>query len=262
MRRNVFRRALGAILLLTGLAAASVASAAPSCTALPEYVRRYLRDHVRYHELTPELEKRSIENHLLRLDPSRTLMTKSEFEQLAASMDGVFDSIKRGNCKPLTDLHKKLLRRHEYAAKFVKSYVDGDDYVIDETAELTLNPEDRGHPKTEAERDDLLRLLVHFQMSTYVSNDTKFARAKKKLVSRYDRRFRRFRGGRGAAPVFRSSAAISTAAASPGAASSTVPRRPEHWSPVSTSRSTRSRSIPGLRVRAASRPTTSSASTG
>ncbi|MCH7708614.1 MAG: PDZ domain-containing protein [Myxococcales bacterium] len=192
MRRTIFRRALGALLLLTGLASASVVSAAPSCTVIPEYMRRYLRDHVRYHELTPELEKRSIENHLRRLDPSRMLLTQDQFEQLAASIDGVFDSIKRGNCKPLTDLHKKLVRSHEYAAKFVKGYVDRDDYAIDETAELTLDPEDRGRPKTAAERDDLLRLLVHFQMSTYVSNGTELAEAKKKLVGRYERRFRRF----------------------------------------------------------------------
>lgn len=192
MRRTIFRRALGALLLLTGLASASVVSAAPSCTVIPEYMRRYLRDHVRYHELTPELEKRSIENHLRRLDPSRTLMTQVEYEQLAASIDGIFDSIKRGNCRPLTDLHKKLVRSHEYAAKFVKGYVDRDDYAIDETAELTLDPEDRGHPKTAADRDDLLRLLVHFQMSTYVSNGTELAEAKKKLVGRYERRFRRF----------------------------------------------------------------------
>ncbi|MHC4422876.1 MAG: S41 family peptidase, partial [Planctomycetota bacterium] len=147
---------------------------------------------VRYHELDEEITQRSIENYLLRLDPSRTLLTEPEVEEIRASLGGVFDEVRAGRCTLLTALHKRLVLEHERAAKFVRDFVSSESYEIDTTASLVLDPEVRGYPKNDEARDDLLRSLVHFQMSNYVSNDTELAEAKKKLIRRYERRLRRF----------------------------------------------------------------------
>jgi carboxyl-terminal processing protease len=191
MRRRLLRQILPLILLSLG-GPSLPAAATPSCTTIPEFVRMYLRNHVAHHELTPEIEQRVIENYLLRQDPSRTLLTEPEVERMRASLTGVFEDVKTGRCGRITLVQKELLLRHESTAKFVRSYVLQEDYEIDTTASIVLDPEERGYPKDDAEREDLLRRLVHFQMSNYVGNGTSLEEAKQKLIARYDRRFRRF----------------------------------------------------------------------
>jgi carboxyl-terminal processing protease len=182
---------LGTLLALTTLVGAAPARAELSCGALPEFARLYLRGHVRYSELTDEIESRAIENYLLRLDQSRTLATEPEVEALRVSLVGIFDDLKAGRCTRLFEVQKTFVRKQEAAARFVRSNVSPESYSIDETVSLVLDPEDRGYPKTADERDELLRRMVHFQMSNYVSNDTELDDAKKKLVRRYERRLKR-----------------------------------------------------------------------
>jgi carboxyl-terminal processing protease len=178
--------------LLLPLALATPAAADPTCSAIPELVRMFLRSHVRYHELTPEIEERATENYLRLLDPSQTLLTEAEVADLQKQLGGVFQEIQQGRCAPLLDLQKEIARRHEWAARYVREVVSPDDYAIDTTAAIVLDSEERGYPKTAAEREDLLRRLVHFQMSTYVSNGTELEEAKGKLIRRYERRYKRF----------------------------------------------------------------------
>jgi len=146
---------------------------------------------VRHNELTAEIRERAVENFVLGLDRSRALLTEGEALQLRASLAGAFDDAKKGECAKLSAAHKELVRRHEQAARFVRAFVESEDYAIDDSASLVLDPEDRGYPADAAARDDLLRRLVHFQMSNYLGNDTPLDEAKEKLVARYDRRLRR-----------------------------------------------------------------------
>jgi len=167
------------------------AQAELTCTGLPEFSGLFLRGHVRYRDLTPQIRDRAIENFVLNLDRSRTLLTESEAREMRASLAGAFTDMKKGRCDKLTAAHKQVVRAHERAAKFVREFVESDAYELDETASLILDPEERGYPANAAERDDLLRRLVHFQMSNYLSNDTEPDEAKQKLVKRYDLRLRR-----------------------------------------------------------------------
>ncbi len=192
MHRNTCRNALSVVVALVGLTASSLAGAELSCSVIPEFTRLYLRGHIRHHQLDEEIARRSIDNYLLRLDPSRTLLTEPEVEEIRASLGGVFDEVKAGRCTLLTALQKRLVLEHERAAKFVRDFVSSEAYEIDTTASLILDPEVRGYPKNDEARDDLLRRLIHFQMSNYVSNDTELEEAKKKLIRRYERRLRRF----------------------------------------------------------------------
>jgi carboxyl-terminal processing protease len=162
-----------------------------TCGALPEFVRLFLRGHVLYNQLDDEIEQRAVENYVLNMDRSRTLLTQSEATALRESLAGVFAEISNGKCTRLSEVHKEFVRRREAAAKLVRKFVMDDGYAIDESASLILNPEERGYPATPAERDELTRRLVHFQMSNYVSNGTELPEAKEKLVRRYERRLKR-----------------------------------------------------------------------
>ena len=184
----------GPMLALAGLlllAAPPAARAELVCGTLPEFANLFLRNHVRHNQLTDEVERRAIDNFILRLDRSRMLLTAPEAEALQTKLIGAFDDLEAGRCSQLLEVHKEFVRRHETAAKFVRKTVEADDYAIDESASLVLDPEERGYPEDGETRDDLMRRMVHFQMSNYVSNGTELDEAKKKLIKRYERRFKR-----------------------------------------------------------------------
>ncbi len=167
------------------------AGAELACAALPDLMQAFVRNHVQKGTLDAELEARTVDTYLRRLDASRILLTDPEVEAVKGSMRGVFGKIRSGDCKPLLDLHKNFVRQHERAAKFVREFVTSDGYALDETASLVLDPDERGNPPTLQARDELLRNWVHFQMATYVANGTSLEEARRKLAERYERRFRR-----------------------------------------------------------------------
>jgi carboxyl-terminal processing protease len=161
------------------------------CAALPDLMREFLRSHVQHPSFGPELEARTIDTWLHRVDPTRTLLTEAEVRALGESMRGVFDRLRAGECTGLLELHKGLVRQHERAAKFVRHFVSAESYALDEKASLILDPEQRGNPATPEARDALFRNWIHFQIATYVANGTELAEARRKLAERYERRFRR-----------------------------------------------------------------------
>ena len=181
-------------LVLAGLLLAFAprpAGAELACATLPDLMQAFVRNHVQKSALDAELESRTVDTYLRRVDASRTLLTAPEVEGAKRSMQGVFRRIRSGDCQPLLDLHKELVRQHERAAKFVRAFVLRDGYVLDEKASLVLDPDRRGNPPSAEARDALLRSWVHFQMATYVANGTPLAEARRKLAERYDRRLRR-----------------------------------------------------------------------
>ena len=88
-------------------------------------------------------------------------------------------------------MHEQTIERYKEMEGFVRDYVSRADYEIDENATLVIDPEKRGFPKGKAEREDLYRRLVHFQMSNYVANGEPLDEAKKKLIHRYELMTRR-----------------------------------------------------------------------
>ena len=169
----------------------SAASSALSCETLPRLVGAYLQNHVQYRALTEDLKERVAESNLRHLDPSRSLFVESDAEALRHQFSGLFASLTRGDCSQLEAMHKLTIERYKEMESFVRDYVSPSDYQIDENATLVIDAEKRGFPKGKAEREDLYRRLVHFQMSNYVANGEALDEAKKKLIHRYELMTRR-----------------------------------------------------------------------
>jgi len=161
------------------------------CAAVPDLMQAFVRNHVQKSTLDAELEARTIDTYLRRLDASRILLTAPEVEAAKASMRGIFTRIRAGDCQSLLAFHKDLVRQHERAAKFVREFVSAESYALDDKATLVLDPEKRGYPANAEARDEILRSWVHFQIATYVANGTPLEEARRKLAERYERRFRR-----------------------------------------------------------------------
>ena len=162
-----------------------------SCETIPTFMKKYLGQHIRYRELTPELRNRTAEVFLRSFDPSQSVMLTSEIEAMKAQLVAGFDEIEQGNCSAISAVHQKFSQRQQEIATFVKDFVSADDYAIDMEVEILIDARKRGYPKTVAERDQLTRNLVHFQMSNYVNDVTSLEEAKGLLEHRYELRTKR-----------------------------------------------------------------------
>jgi len=161
------------------------------CKAIPALVRSFLQYHARFRELDPELERRTVDTYVRRLDPSRTLLLESELEQTRAALDGIFVRIEAGDCSALENLSKSLVAHYARVEAFVRRVVGSPGFQIDPEITLVVDPEERGQPRTVDERDAVNLALVHFQLSNYLAADTPLEKAKERLVHRYELRTRR-----------------------------------------------------------------------
>jgi len=181
------------LLLGFALAMSAVpASAQLRCESVPRWTHEYLKYHVSQNMLSPEVERRTIEIYVQRIDPSRSLLLESEASAARAALLGIFERMQRGDCQQLSALHERMALRHRAVEEAVRSYVMDESYELDESVELVLDPEKRGYPATTEDREALLHSLIHFQMSNYLSAGESEEEAKRLLTHRYDLRTERF----------------------------------------------------------------------
>ncbi|MCH2170365.1 carboxy terminal-processing peptidase [Myxococcota bacterium] len=173
------------------LLAPAPAAATLRCEMLPNFLRNFLHNHVEYRELTPELEHRTIETHLRQLDPSRNLLTQAEADALQENLKGVFAEVLAGNCTRLLVLHQEIVDRNGAMVEKIEAVVSSDDYAVDSTVEIILDPDKRGYPADAAARQKVLESLIHFQVSNYLSSDSSLTEARERLIRRYTRRHNR-----------------------------------------------------------------------
>ncbi len=180
------------LVLALGLAAgAAPAAAGLTCGDIPDLTTLYFQKHLSFRNLDEEIQRRTAEGFLRRLDPQRALLLETERQRLEASLVNLFRETRTGDCTRLKQVQGELVARHREAEGFVRGFVGSPDYVVAEDARLVLDPDKRGNPRTPAERDALLRTLVHFQIANYLSSGSTLEEARQRLVHRYELQTRR-----------------------------------------------------------------------
>jgi len=155
------------------------------CQTVPKLLESYLQAHITRKRMTPDLEDRGIESYLRALDPSKTLFLASEAARIRADRERIFREVMAGDCSYLFAIQTRLHRRYQDLEVLVGGLAGRDDFAIDPTVELTIDPEERGFPQDEAERNELIRKLVHFQISNLVTGGEELGEARKRLIHRY-----------------------------------------------------------------------------
>jgi len=173
------------------LGAAAPARADLSCANIPTLTSYAFQKHIKFHELTPELQQRTAKAYVERMDPQRVLFLAKDARRWQEALRHVFQEAAGGDCSRLQDLRKELIARNREAQGFIRSFVGGDDYALDESAELLIDPQKRGWPTTKEQQAALLRTLAHFQISNYMSSGIDLAEARHRLIHRYALRTRR-----------------------------------------------------------------------
>ena len=196
MNQRLLLRTLSLFLAIVPATPAAAEAPPPNaldCPSIGGLAREFLKHHVIQSALGTEIEQRAIESYLHRLDTSRSLMLDSEVGDLRAKLTGVFENLQAGNCSQIMAVHERLIALQAASEVYAKALVADENFKLDESIEIRIDPDQRGYPKTDEERNELWRKLVHFQMSNYLSAGEKLPEAKRLLAHRYELRTKRLR---------------------------------------------------------------------
>lgn len=177
--------------LALGFAGSSSAAMELRCESVPQLAQQYLKAHVSLNRLSSEIETRTVDTYVRRIDPSRSILTDTEVVEVSASLKGIFERMSKGDCTQITKLHQGMIGRHGHAETVVREFLSREDYTVDEDVALVLDPEKRGYPANAATRDALIQKLVHFQMSNYIIAGENLEESKRRLIHRYELRTKR-----------------------------------------------------------------------
>jgi len=176
---------LALALMLAGFIAPSAFATTLQCAYVPQLFEIYLKYHYSQKTLSDELKLHTTEQYIKSLDPSKTMLLETDVETLRNSLKNVFATMKAGNCASIEEAGKLILTRSTENLDFVRAFLDKN-YKLDENVQFTLDPRKRSYPKSQEERQDILRKMVHFQISNYLLTDIKLPEAKKNLIHRYE----------------------------------------------------------------------------
>ena len=155
------------------------------CQDIPQIADLYLRSHYVTHRLTDQLKDHTAAQFVKEIDPSKTLLLEKDSRFLRAEALKLLTTSEMGNCKGFQEISKTMISRVQEEKDFVQEYV-GKDYQLDQSVKWVVNPEKRAYPKTLAERQELLKKMIHFQISNYLVSGIDLNEAKKNLVHRYE----------------------------------------------------------------------------
>jgi len=179
-----FRRFL-LILLLILLVPVSCRAENLTCNHLPSVMEGLLANHYATKNMTGEINTHAVDQMIKRLDPSKTLLYESDLGRLKPALQGAFARMRAGNCAVLQQIYDVLVARARENEAIVKKIL-GSDYRLDETVELNVNVDKRPYVKTTAEKHELLRKVVQFQIENALLAGVDLAEAKKQQIHQYE----------------------------------------------------------------------------
>jgi carboxyl-terminal processing protease len=156
-----------------------------TCRRLPILMEGFLANHYAMKNMTGEIKTHAVDQMTKGLDPSKTLLYESDWEGLKPTLQGMFASMRLGDCAALQRVYDVLVARARENEAIVKKIL-GPDYRLDETAELNIDVSKRPYLKTAAEKHELLRKVVQFQIENALLAGIDLAEAKKQQIHRYE----------------------------------------------------------------------------
>lgn len=183
---------LGLALFVPGLVREARAEDPLNCEFVPSVMDRFLDAHYSFRAVDPRLADHFVDLYLDRLDPSRSLLLQAEADALKPRLRSLLTEVRARRCDGIVKIHTEMLARHAENEAFTKAYLKDPKFKLDKSTALELDPDKRSRPKTPAERDDLRRKLLNFQLANYVMSGTKVEEGLEKLVHRYELINRRF----------------------------------------------------------------------
>ncbi len=163
------------------------------CGVLQPIMQGFLAHHVNFHKFEPELETRTIEQYINRLDPSKSYLLESDVATIKTNLKGIMKKLSDNSlirippdCASILSGQDVLEKRISEVAAFVKTFLSSPEFKFNENVELVVDPKLRNWSKNEKELKELTIKFLQFQISNYLATDMKLEEAKKQLIHRYE----------------------------------------------------------------------------
>lgn len=156
------------------------------CELVPTLTQYLLKTHLAVHAQTEEINRRTAEQFIKRVDPSKTLLMQEDVKNLEPKIVTFLKKMReKPDCSEVLKVKDVLIKRAKEQLAYTKEVL-GPKYKLDESVELQLDPEKRAYANSDKEYKSRQLAQIHFQISNYLLADTKLTKAKKQLVHRYE----------------------------------------------------------------------------
>lgn len=163
------------------------------CGVIQPIMQAFLANHVYFRKMEPELETRTIEQYINRLDPSKSYLLESDVATIKTNLKGIMkklydNSIMRvtPDCASILAAQDILEKRTSEVEAFVRTFLSSPEFKFNENVELVVDPKLRNWSKNEKELKELTIKFLQFQISNYLATEMKLEDAKKQLIHRYE----------------------------------------------------------------------------
>lgn len=157
-----------------------------SCVHLYPIQVKYLEKHVNFGKLSKNLETRTIEQFIKRLDGSKLYLLDKDVKEIEKLLAGTFDKTRNKDCSALDKVNALFVKRVEERAAYAKQFLGPKfKYVAD--TKIHRDPQDRPRPKTAKEANKFHENYMQYQVASYLATDMKQEEAKQQIVRNYER---------------------------------------------------------------------------
>ncbi len=161
-----------------------------SCVHLYPVQIKYLEKHVNFSKLSKNLETRTVEQFVKRLDGSKLYLLEKDVKDIEKMMANVFDKTRNKDCAGLEKANQLFVKRVEERVAYAKKYL-GAKFKYEPKTQIHRDPQDRPRPKTLAEANKFHENYMQYQVASYLATDMKIDEAKQQIVRNYERALKR-----------------------------------------------------------------------
>ena len=161
-----------------------------SCIHLYPIQMKYLEKHINYAEESKNLESRTVDQFVKKLDGSKLYLLEKDVAEMEKLIGPIFSKLQKKDCSGIEKAQalftKKVKERVEYAKKYL-----GPKFKFNDKTEILLDPDHRKRPKTLAEANAFHEKYMQYQVASYIATDMKVDEAKQQVLRNYERILRR-----------------------------------------------------------------------
>jgi carboxyl-terminal processing protease len=157
-----------------------------SCVHLYPVQIKYLEKHVNFGKLTKNLETRTVEQFVKRIDGSKLYLLEKDVKEIEKMMSGIFDKTRNKDCSALEKSNALFVKRVEERVNYAKKYL-GAKFKYEPTTKIHRDPADRTRPKATKEADKFHEVYMQYQVASYLATDLKLDEAKQQIIRNYER---------------------------------------------------------------------------
>lgn len=161
-----------------------------SCVHLYPVQIKYLEKHVNFSKLSKNLEERTVDQFVKRLDGSKLYLLDKDVADIKKMMANIFDKTRNKDCAGLEKANQLFVKRVEERVAYSKKYL-GAKFKYEPKTQIHRDPQDRPRPKSMAEANKFHENYMQYQVASYLATDMKMEEAKQQIIRNYERALKR-----------------------------------------------------------------------